>query len=135
MQNYVFLFKYKYDLKNFILCYIIRLKSMILTETNITDWYTQRKRHTIKSKRICLEKVSMSTERIVIRIFAYEWPHNLPHNRLYHDHNVCKTQEEILNKWKILHRVWFHWQICYTFVSDLWKHTCYGKIRILFWDQ
>lgn len=37
MQNYVFLFKYKYDLKNFILCYIIRLKSMILTETNITD--------------------------------------------------------------------------------------------------
>lgn len=37
MQNYVFLFKYKYDLKNFILCYIIRLKSMILIATNTTD--------------------------------------------------------------------------------------------------
>ena len=44
------------------------------------------------------DKVSMSSDRMVIRAFAYEWPHNLPHYRLYHDHNVCKTQEEMLNK-------------------------------------
>ena len=37
MQNYVILFKYKYDLKNFILYYIIRLKSMILIATSTTD--------------------------------------------------------------------------------------------------
>lgn len=32
MQNYVILLKYEYDYKNFILCYIIILKSMILIQ-------------------------------------------------------------------------------------------------------
>ena len=35
MQNYVILFKYKYDYKNFILCYIIILKSMILIHNSL----------------------------------------------------------------------------------------------------
>lgn len=65
MQNYVFLFKYKYDLKNFILCYIIRLKSMILIATNTTDMPSSQ-------NGFVWDKVSMSSERMVIRAFAYE---------------------------------------------------------------